>query len=335
MNAQSRKLLAGALLVLLLAYGVIVLGAYVRLSHAGLGCPDWPGCYGELFVTDELWLNAARYGESARPYDQSKAFKEMLHRYVAGALGLAILVLACCFWRAQRRYRAIALALPCLVAFQGLLGMWTVTELLRPLIVSAHLLGGLCILAMLYWLCLEQLPASLNRAQPVGRTTARLALAGMVALGMQLFLGGWTSANYAALICPEFPTCRDGLWWPDADFREGFVLWHEGRQDYEGGILDASARTAIHLSHRLGAVITATLLLCAAVSALRQPSAPLRSGGVFLLCALCAQLASGIANVLLRLPMPVAVAHNALAALLLLSLLTVYRFAVPRRATRP
>ena len=310
----------------LLAFCVVILGAYVRLSDAGLGCPDWPGCYGRMVVTEELQAAATQQEYQSRPFNRDKAVKEMVHRYAAGALGILVLLLALLSWRRGHGDRVPCSILLCLVALQALLGMWTVTELLKPLIVVAHLLGGMMILGLLYWIILRNTPR--NTPGPgVAPRVDKLALAGLVVLAAQMFSGGWTSANYAALACPEFPACRDGSWWPDTDFREGFTVWRDGRLDYEGGILDAPARTAIHLAHRVGAALTFLVLLYVALRAFGRGGRVLRLHAAILLCLLCLQASLGIANVMLRLPLPVAVAHNSVAALLMLSLLTLYRYA--------
>lgn len=325
MSYSARSLLALSLFSFLLAYCVVILGAYVRLSNAGLGCPDWPGCYGKLFVTGDASADLVEKAHLDRPFDEGKAMKEMIHRYAAGGLGLALLLLAFSTWRTQHPQKRVAYLLLGLVVLQALLGMWTVTELLKPAIVSAHLIGGMLILALLYWLILKQLPFGANN--PGQRSwVAGLSLACLSALAVQIFLGGWTSANYAALACPEFPGCRDGLWWPETDFKEAFVLWREGKIDYEGGILDAPARTAIHLAHRSGAVVTVLMVLAVVIGAFRQVDSGVRFMAVVLLCIACVQVALGVANVLLRLPLPIAVAHNAVAALLMLSLLTLYAY---------
>lgn len=316
-----RALLVLSVFSLLLAGVVVALGAYVRLSDAGLGCPDWPGCYGRLFVSADLEANPPP--ASSRPFNAAKAKKEMAHRYAAGILGLALFLLAGLAWRLRHPQRMAAYILAGLALFQSLLGMWTVTELLKPAIVVAHLLGGMAILAALYWLVFRQLFPGPAQAAPA-TAPARWALVALALLCAQIFLGGWTSANYAALVCPEFPSCRDGLWWPEADFKEGFALWREGRIDYEGGVLAAPARTAIHQAHRLGASVTILVVLVAAGAALRQTRAPLRRVAIVLLCVLAAQVSLGVANVLLRLPLAVAVAHNVGAALLLLALMTLY-----------
>ena len=310
----------------LLAFCVVILGAYVRLSDAGLGCPDWPGCYGKLVVTEESLDAASQQEYQARPFNRDKAVKEMVHRYAAGTLGILVLLLTLLSWRRGRQEKILCSVLLCLVAVQSLLGMWTVTELLKPLIVVAHLLGGMLILGLLYWLMLRQLPGN-GAGSGIASPMDKLVLAGLAVLAVQMFSGGWTSANYAALVCPEFPACRDGAWWPETDFGEGFTVWREGRLDYEGGILAAPARTAIHVTHRLGAVLTVAMLLYVALRAVARREPAIRLHGAALACLLCLQVSLGIANVMLRLPLPVAVAHNSVAALLMLSLLTLYRYA--------
>lgn len=308
----------------LLALGVILLGAYVRLSDAGLGCPDWPGCYGRLVAPSHpeavAQANAA-YPE--RPVEAHKAWKEMVHRYLASGLGLAILVLAWLAWRGRRQGLPLGLplALVALVIFQGLLGMWTVTLLVNPTIVTAHLAGGMATLALLGWL-------SLRTGQPRAAPSAGVAglrpwaWGGLVLLCAQILLGGWTSTHYAAVACMELPTCYGGQWWPPTDFAEGFALWWPIGPDYEFGHLDSAARTAIHLTHRLGALVVLLYLGTLALSLLRRAQARgERRLGWLLGAALLLQVGLGIGNVVGHLPLPVAVAHNAGAALLLLVLL--------------
>ncbi len=321
-QGPARALFTLSLSAFVVAFCVVILGAYVRLSDAGLGCPDWPGCYGDLFVTQDTQALAAQQAHTARPFNRDKAVKEMAHRYAAALLGMLVLALALLAWRNRQAEKNLCNILLGLVLLQALLGMWTVTELLKPLIVVAHLLGGMLILGLLFWLLLGQLPGS---ARPPGTTRgAGLALAALLVLAMQMVTGGWTSANYAALVCPEFPTCRDGAYWPETDFREAFVVWRAGEIDYEGGILDAPARTAIHLTHRAGAALAALAILSAALYLLLRGGAPTRAPALAVLLALVLQVGLGVANVLLRLPLPIAVAHNAVAALLMLSLLALY-----------
>jgi len=251
-----------------LCFLVVVLGAYVRLTAAGLGCPDWPGCYGHLTPSGAAH-DAAPGAYAGRPLESGKAWREMIHRYAAGTLALVILAIAALAVRA-RRARPVSLPLSftlvAAVIVQALLGMLTVTWQLTPLIVTAHLLLGLTTLGLLWWLALS-LPASPWGASSLGSagralrggaasiaSARHLAVLGLVALAVQIALGGWTSSNYAAIACPDFPLCQRA-WWPPADFRDAFVLWHGIHLDYEGGLLGNAARTAIHLTHRLGALV--------------------------------------------------------------------------------
>ncbi len=228
------------LVSIILAYCVIVLGAYVRLSDAGLGCPDWPGCYGKLVVSDELTtVKEINQAYPERPLEHSKAWKEMIHRYAAALLGLIILVLAIKSWLKSSKEGSSQMVVPTvlllMVIFQALLGMWTVTLLLKPVIVTAHLLGGMAILSLLYWQFLLTIrPLDSYKA---GNFTVWIIMSVLVVF-FQIALGGWNSANYSALICTDFPTCQ-GQWWPMMSFSEGFTLWRGLGIDYEGGVLDA------------------------------------------------------------------------------------------------
>ena len=308
-------------ITLVLAFFVVVLGAFVRLSNAGLGCPDWPGCYGKMIVPEASIDVAHLYPE--RPLEQGKAWKEMIHRYAAGTLGLLILTITVLSWK-YRRVSNQSVLIPTillgLVIFQAMLGMWTVTLLLKPVIVMSHLLGGMTILSLLLWLVLEQ---SRDRRN-IDLNNVRLfpwALAGLIMIIIQITLGGWTSANYAALVCPDFPTCQSS-WWPHMDFIQGFKLWHKLGIDYEGGILAGDARTAIHMTHRIGAALAFIIIGSVSFRAIIDGNRTISLTGFALLFILLVQLGLGISNVLLRLPLPIAVAHNAVAALLLLVLVS-------------
>jgi cytochrome c oxidase assembly protein subunit 15 len=319
-----------ALLGALLAFCVVVLGAYTRLSNAGLGCPDWPGCYGHLTVGQ-----AVEHAESAnaaypqRPLEAGKAIKEMVHRYFASALGLVIIALAALAYRNRRdRMQPVRLpaALVALVVFQGLLGMWTVTLLLKPLIVTAHLVGGLTTMSLLWWLSLN--PTRTTRPGSE-RGLRKLAVFALVVLALQILLGGWVSTNYSALACPDFPTCQKSFW-PDMDFKDAFVLWRGLGIDYEGGVLDHPARVAIHVVHRLGAIVAALVLGFTAFRAIRTAkSRGVRMAGVAVAVVLVTQLILGPVMVLKTFPLPLATAHNAVAALLLLSMVALLRFLWP------
>ncbi len=301
-----------------LAFIVVIVGAWVRLTDAGLGCPDWPGCYGQIVAPDSATLPAelaAVYPD--RPLDSGKAWREMLHRYLATTLGFVCLLLAGLAWFNRsdpEQPTRMPFLLLGVVIFQGLLGMWTVTLLLKPVIVMAHLLGGLTTLSLLFWLTRRR---AVRVSMPVA--SGALALAAIVVLVLQISLGGWTSANYAALACPDFPTCQTRWWPPVVDFREGFVLWRELGVDYEGGILDNPARVAIHFTHRLGAIVAATVIGLLGWRLSRQ--AVTRPDGIAILVALAVQLLLGVSVVLLGVPLAVAVGHNGVAALLLLTVL--------------
>ena len=314
----------------ILALCVIVLGAYVRLSHAGLGCPDWPGCYGHLTAgqaaENHHQVNAAF---PDRPIEYDKALKEMLHRYLAATLGFVILVIAALAWRNRsdpQQPLRLPIALVGVVVFQGLLGMWTVTLLLKPAIVSAHLAGGLTTMALLWWMSL----GTTQRAQSRSASGLRgWAVAGMCVLAAQILLGGWVSTNYAAVACPDFPTCQRSFW-PNMDFKDAFVLWRGLGIDYEGGVLDHPARVAIHFTHRIGALVAALVLGLVAFKAIRRaPSAAVRAAGWALAAALLAQLLVGPIMVLKTFPLSLATAHNAVAALLVLAMVALLRFLYP------
>ena len=309
------------LVALILTFGVVSLGAYVRLSDAGLGCPDWPGCYGKLtphHAADAINAELAERPEG--PVSHAKAWKEMVHRYAAGTLGLLVLGIAVLGWRGRREAGGgpvLPVLLLGLIVFQALLGMWTVTQLLKPLVVSAHLLGGMTTLSLLLWLWLRE------RDQASHAYFARVDhLRGSVALGLalvatQIALGGWVSTNYAALACTDFPLCQ-GVWAPPMDFEHGFTLQRELGETASGDLLPLTALTAIHWVHRVMALIVTLYLGWLVLRLLRTPgyaAIGLAVGGLLVL-----QVSLGISNVLLSLPLGVAVAHNAGAALLLASL---------------
>jgi cytochrome c oxidase assembly protein subunit 15 len=309
---RSLQLLAAGL-----ALVVIGLGAFVRLSDAGLGCPDWPGCYGHWLgvpVSDaETAAAAAAY--PGKPVDPGRAWKEMVHRYAAGTLGLLILGFLVDGWRRARRDGVpwLESALAGVVVCQALLGMWTVTQLLKPLIVTVHLLGGMLTLSLLLALVLRRGDATAAPALPAAPRLRRAGTLALLALFFQIALGGWVSSNYAALACQGFPACN-GDWWPAADWTAGFEIWRELGQTAAGGELPADGLIAIHWAHRLGALCVLGFVGLFAWR-LRQAGRP---GAATLLAALLAlQLGLGIANVLLHLPLPLAVAHNLGAALLL------------------
>lgn len=309
-----------------LALCVVVLGAYVRLTDAGLGCPDWPGCYGTLTVPEsEAAIQKAQTAYPESTIEVGKAWREMLHRYLAGTLGLIVLALFLIAWRNKHNpylrenvsTRFTTTFLLILISFQAMLGMWTVTMLLKPAIVSAHLLGGMATLATLVWLTYRQYAASMI-VMPTG--LKRFVRVAVVVLFVQLFLGGWTSTNYAALACTDFPTCH-GAWWPSMDFKDAFHLYRELGQNAEGGMLSLASLTAIQWAHRLGALIT--LLYLGALSVLLMQRQGLKQLGLLLMAALFMQITLGIANLVLHLPLVLAVMHNFFAALLVILVVTI------------
>ncbi|MFC5580618.1 COX15/CtaA family protein [Rhodanobacter terrae] len=370
MSARSLKILRGlSLLAAVFAFGLVMFGAFVRLSNAGLSCPDWPTCYGQ--VTWPQHAQAVAHADAAfpdRPYEAHKAWREQVHRFLAGTLGVMVLLLALTasarkrsallaviagaafavvgvglYMRGEHLWSSLlavcAMGLPLLAAiqlqqpgawkisvltlaviiFQAMLGMWTVTLLLKPIVVMGHLLGGMTTFALLAYAALR----FAGVAAPDQRMAdlRRLVTIGLVLLFCQIALGGWTSANYAALACGygpgSFPQCL-GQWAPPADFHQGFVLWRGVEVNYEGGVLDTAARSAIQLVHRLGALVVFCYLGWLSYKVARRG---LRGLGLAIALALTTQVLLGISNVYFGLPLPVATAHNGVAALLLFTLL--------------
>ncbi|MEZ5476147.1 MAG: COX15/CtaA family protein [Thiolinea sp.] len=309
-------------LTLLFALVVIVLGAYTRLSDGGLGCPDWPGCYGHLTVPEQVTDESF-----TRPLEPAKARAEMIHRYAAGTLGMLILlifVLTLIYRVRLKQGMLLPFLLVCTVIFQAMLGMWTVTKLLSPVIVTGHLLGGFTTLSLIWLLWLKH-----NTSRPTTYYSSALAglrgfaLLALLVVVLQIVLGGWTSTNYAAVACgTSYPLCH-GSWWPEADFAEGFSLHMKDGVDYEFGILGNHARTAIHMAHRTGAVVVFIVLLLLAIRLLMSRERILGPLPVVLLLVLCGQIMLGILNVVLALPLAVATAHNLGAALLLLTVIAI------------
>ena len=362
-----------AWLAVALTLCVVVFGAFVRLSDAGLSCPDWPTCYGRAAWPQANSDVSGHAASAVRPFETHKAWREQLHRHLAATLGVLVLLLAVLAAR-KRRYGIaqvaiaallVAAAIPlymrgqhvaasalaiagevillvaalrwsnadlarvgaltlAVIIFQALLGMWTVTWLLKPIVVMGHLLGGLTTFALLTWMAWRAINRPIIVVEAI--SLKRWVMAGLVLLGVQIALGGWVSANYAALSCgagswsvDNFPKCV-GQWWPPHDFREGFVLWRGVGVDYEGGVLDGASRIAIQMAHRIVAVILAVYLLVFGLRLLRTPG--MRGWSTALVVLVIAQVSLGILNVKLALPLHVAVAHNAGAALLLFVLVS-------------
>ncbi len=297
---------------------VVLLGAWVRLHDAGLGCPDWPGCFGQVTWPNEAHeISAAEQQFPGIVVETDKAAKEMIHRYPAGIILILSLFLT---WTAFKRKRddpdqplKLPIAITILVIIQAIFGMWTVIFKLMPIVVTMHLLGGFASLTLLFILArrMRPSPPAVPRA---GKAVKRVTLIALVLLIGQIFLGGWTSTNYAALACAEFPTCQ-GEMWPHMDGTDAFTLVREIGVDYEGGILDFDARVAIHMTHRVGALVVSIWFVALGLMLLWARLIPY---GLLILAGLGVQLTLGIMNVLYSLPLHVAVAHNGGAALLLL-----------------
>ncbi len=299
-----------SLLAVMVALAVIALGALTRLSDAGLGCPDWPGCYGHLSVPQS----------ADSPY---KAWLEMVHRYVAGSFALLVITVAVwCVLNAARHgvgYLILALLLFALVVYQALLGMWTVTLKLWPVIVTQHLLGGMTLLGLLWWAYLKS-RHSKCLPQPVGHH--RIAgMVGLLLLFLQIALGAWTSTNYASLSCDSFPFCQWGSS-VSFDFSQAFSLFSGSGMNYEGGILSDAARQTIQMTHRFGALVLFIYLSLFSFAVLRKASV-LRGHIVVLLTLLLLQIGLGIINVLFQLPLVTAVLHTVVAAVLLCVMISI------------
>ena len=302
----------------LFAFTVIVLGAYTRLTDAGLGCPDWPGCYGHFIVPE--------HSTHIKDLIPIKAWTEMIHRYVAGTLGLAILglfILSLNQSKTTKFSYKIPLTLVILVIFQALLGMWTVTLKLLPLVVMAHLMGGFTILALLWWWTLNSYNHALKATSYSFKNLSFLKVLGIVAvfiLILQLLLGGWTSANYAALVCLDFPFCQKTTF--SFDFKHAFNFVAAGIENSQGVPLSAAAQMTIHMTHRCGAFLTSIVIGLFAWKMIKNTqSLTIRRISIIMISLLIMQIILGISNVIWILPLPIAVAHNAMGALLLLSVI--------------
>ncbi|MBK9493633.1 MAG: Heme A synthase [Alphaproteobacteria bacterium ADurb.BinA280] len=352
-----------AWIAVLLALCVIAFGAFVRLSHAGLSCPDWPTCYGKATWPVHAHEIAHANANFERPVETHKAWREQFHRHIAALLGVLVLTLAIVATRHRRYAKGIILGASALVAvaiplymrewyvassvlvvtaelillgmafrwdnrdfaraatltlaliiFQAMLGMWTVTWLLKPVVVMGHLLGGMATFAMLTWLAHRASPFAVI-PNPPGLHVRGMLVVGIALVVVQIALGGWVSANYAALACGvDFPACQ-GQWWPRMNFSDAFVLWRGIGVDYEGGVLDADARTAIQMVHRMFALVVFGHVLALAVRLIRDGRLPTYGWSIGFV--LCLQVALGITNVMAGLPLKVATAHNAFAAILL------------------
>lgn len=309
---------------LFLTFDLIMFGAFTRLTDSGLGCPDWPGCYGQANpLQAHADISAAEAAMPTGPVTVMKAWIEMIHRYLAMAIGVLIISIMAISWRKWRqsgrretRFSPMfAIALFAFVCLQGAFGAWTVTMKLQPIIVTTHLLLGMTLLALLSWFGARQ-----TDHPPVARAAATLRLPAVLAailLTIQIALGGWVSSNYAALACMDFPLCQ-GMLWPPMDFTHGFTLWRDLGKTAGGEYLPFAALTAIHWVHRIFAFVVIALLAWVALQAIRIDG--LRKTARWLGIVIALQFATGVLTVLLDFPLALAVIHNGGAALLVLLL---------------
>jgi len=316
--APAVRLRALTFFTLFLTFDLVVFGAFTRLTDSGLGCPDWPGCYGSASPLGAYAdIHAAQTAMPTGPVTHGKAWVEMVHRYLATVVGLLIIVLVVASWRVKQRGNAAlspwwATATLAWVCLQGAFGALTVTMKLYPAIVTAHLLGGLGLLVLL------AIQSQAHERAPL-RLTRRLQVGVWVVFALsvvQITLGGWVSTNYAVLACTDFPTCQ-GHWWPEMDFAHGFTVLRELGAGKDGGFLPFAALTAIHYTHRIGAavVLGAMLLLAWHLYASREP--PQQRWASVLVAVALWQFASGLSNVVLGWPLVAALAHTAGAAALI------------------
>ena len=343
--SMAQRLRVLTLVTLFLTFDLVVFGAFTRLTDSGLGCPDWPGCYGSASpVGARMYIDAAQSAMPTGPVTHPKAWIEMIHRYLATGVGVLILTLTVATWLAWRDERrkargtqrgnqvaaqvlspwwpSVTLLWVCL---QGAFGALTVTMKLFPAIVTLHLLGGLVLLALLmaqsqrYALAHERPAATdaMSTLCPLDSRSRLLLMAGFTLLWLQIALGGWVSTNYAVLACTDFPTCQNSLW-PAMDFKQGFTLWRELGAGHDGAIISFQALTAIHYLHRLVAYPVVALLLALAVTLHRTPA--FRRDARWLAGLVGLQVVTGVSNVVLGWPLLAAVLHTGGAAALVLLL---------------
>jgi heme a synthase len=361
----AHRLRVLTLVTLFLTFDLVIFGAFTRLTDSGLGCPDWPGCYGSASpIGAQLHIDAAQSAMPTGPVTHPKAWIEMIHRYLATGVGVLILTLALASWvarwsaqttgsllggqrvtRTRERAGHISPWWPAFtllwVCLQGAFGALTVTMKLFPAIVTLHLLGGLVLLALLraqsvFYAQAEDKASGVYRSRFMGPKTWRLLVISFTLLWLQIALGGWVSTNYAVLACTEFPGCQ-GSMWPPMDFAQGFTLWRELGAGGDGANLSFQALTAIHYAHRLGAYVVFAVLAALAIALNWQ--ATFRVESRWLAGLLGLQVATGLGNVLLGWPLLAAVLHTAGAAALVVLLTGVVvsasRVASEARVSRP
>ena len=328
-RTQSTKFYRMALYAALFAFLAVLFNAYSRLSQAGLGCPDWPGCYGKQFAPQTARdIDQAKQTEEAMK-PENRAWKEVVQRYIAAALGLMLIRLAVLGWQLKKRKRSQQWIIPgattLLVFTLAVLGILTINHQFKPLVMMMQMLGGITILGLLWWIVMrEQRFWKSVGTSSITRSLRPRALIALVIVAFQIALGGWSMVNYAGLACPDFPTCQ-GAWWPPMDFLEAFTRWRDVGMDYEGRLLNLPSATAIHMAHRLGALVTVLYVGWLSLHVLRVGNEEnLCRYGLLVLVVLLFEVVLGVMQVVTHLPLAVAVTHNGVAVMLLLCLVTLY-----------
>ncbi len=335
-SEQSSRFFRMALAAAALALVAVVFNAYARLSEAGLGCPDWPGCYGMLFAP----VTAQDLPQEIDPVRQKAlekkhAAQETLQRFISVGLSFLLIRVAVLGWQLKRRHRGQQIWIP-LVTLIITLGVGAAVSFnfeyrYKPLVLMMQLVGSMTTLALLWWIVLREQRFFRSVHVSVGRGLRPRALFALVLVAAEVVLGGWSMVNYAGLACPDFPICQ-GRWWPPMDFLEAFTLWRDVGLDYEGRLLALPAVTAIHFAHRIGALMVLFYVGWLALHVLRVGHEQnLCRYGMLILAIFVAEMALGIVEVVVHLPLAVAVTHSAFAALLLLALVTLYHVVRPPR----
>ncbi len=341
---QSSRFFRMALVAAGLAFVAVMFNAYTRLSEAGLGCPDWPGCYGVLFAPITAQdLDEEPDPQSQKALEKKHAAQETVQRFIAVGLGFLLIRLTVLGWQLKRRRRGQQIWIPLITLvvtlgfgvaagpLMAVFGSPTFEYRFKPLVLMLQFLGGMTTLALLWWIVLREQRLFRSVHVGVARALRPRALFAIALVSAQIVLGGWSMVNYAGLACPDFPTCQ-GEWWPPMDFFEAFTLWRDVGLDYEGRLLALPAATAIHMAHRIGALMVLLYVGWLALHVLRVGyEQNLCRYGMLVLVMFLAQIGLGIMEVVAHLPLAVAVAHNAFAAFLLLALVTLYHVLRPPR----
>ena len=344
-RSKSAKFFRMALSATFLAFLAVMFNAYARLSEAGLGCPDWPGCYGRVMAPMSAHdIKLAQEAENgidsaavAKKSERRRVFRDTLQRYLNGALGLVLIRLAVLGWQLKKRKRTQQVLIPIATMVSAfalvVVALLTIDLQFKPLVMLIQLLGGLTILALLWWIVMrEQRFWRSVSASALTRSLRPRALFALGLIGFQIVLGGWSMVNYAGLACPDFPTCQ-GVYWPSMDFLDAFTRWRDLGVEYESGVLNLDAATAIHMAHRIGALIAVLYVGWLSLHVLRVGiENNLCRFGLLVFAMLLASVTLGAAQVVTHLPLAVAIMHSGVAAMLLMSLITLYHVVKSPRA---